>query len=117
MSIFDKMQQLTKGKNINITEESEHVAAQSVAKVGDTITGIITKVQLSDTDGTKGGFGFIASPSLPFERIFFHWSGLRQDTLRYQMLRKKMQVEFVLQFSEKSEKHEGGYRAVKIRVL
>lgn len=108
MDIFRKMQQLTRG-------ETESEPVQPI-KVGDTIQGIITNV-IHTNDTKKGGYGFIASQALPYERIFFHWSGLRQDTLRFPELKKKQKVEFILQYSEKSDNHEGGYRAIKIRVL
>lgn len=109
MDIFRKMQQLTRG-------ETEPEPKPVQPQVGDTIQGIITNVV--HTDGSKkGGYGFIASQTLPYERIFFHWSGLRQDTLRFPELRKKQKVEFILQYSERSDTHEGGYRAIKIRVL
>lgn len=116
MSIFEKMQQLTKGKG-SITEEPEIIPSKT-AQIGDTITGIITNIIHPDENtNKKGGYGFIASPQLPYERIFFHWSGLRQDTLRFPQLEKKMKIEFNLQYSEPSGTHEGGYRAIKIKVL
>lgn len=111
MGIFEQMRKLTKGESI---ESNDNL--NDKAEVGDLIQGVITNI-IHTTDEKKGGFGFIASPALPYERIFFHWSGLRQDTLRFPVLEKKMRVEFILQYSERSEQHEGGYRAVKIRVL
>lgn len=114
MGIFEQMRKLTKGEVINEGDEIPNI--NDKAEVGDTIQGIITNI-INSTDTKKGGYGFIASPALPYERIFFHWSGLRQDTLRFPELAKKMKVEFVLQYSEASDNHEGGYRAVKIKVL
>jgi len=118
MGIFERMNRLTKGEpEIEVTEPA------AKASVGDIIQGIITNVIHRGPKNKKDGFGFIASPALPYERIFFHWSGLRQDTLRFPQIEKKMKVEFMLQFSETSYnpdgsiKHEGGYRAIKIKVL
>lgn len=105
MGIFERMQKLTKPESIK--ESSE------IAKHGDTIKGTITNLVTGDeSKGKKGGYGFITSPSLPFERIFFHWSGLSQQTLRFPQLRKRMRVEFQLQHDEFN-----GYRAIKIKVL
>lgn len=57
------------------------------------------------------GYGFIISKDIPFERIFFHWSGLANDTLRFPELEKGMEVEFEAQQSDR------GWRAIKIYVL
>jgi cold shock CspA family protein len=58
------------------------------------------------------GWGFISSRDIKFTRIFFHWTALRQDTLRFEQLRNGMKVEFT------PTEHEGkGWRAIKIRVL
>lgn len=113
MGIFERMQRITKGTN-----EPETINTETKAKVGDLIQGIITNIIYPDeVKKKKGGFGFIASTALPYERIFFHWSGLRQDTFRFPQLEKKMKVEFILEYSEPSDEHEGGYRAIKIKVL
>lgn len=58
------------------------------------------------------GWGFISSPEVPFTRIFFHWTGLRQDTLNFTQLEKGMKVEFTPKIFE-GNKH----RAIKIKVL
>lgn len=114
MGIFDRMQKLTSPKR----DESETEEVVKPAQVGDTIQGIITNIIYPNkAKNKKGGFGFIGSTALPYERIFFHWSGLRQNTLRFPQLEKKMKVEFVLEYSEPSERHEGGFRAVKIKVI
>lgn len=117
MSIFERMQQLTKGITSKDEESNELINAPK-AQIGDTIQGIITNIIYPDeVKGKKGGFGFIASKQLPYERIFFHWSSLRQDTLRFPKLEKKMKVEFKLLYSEPFEEHEGGFTAVNIRVI
>lgn len=58
------------------------------------------------------GWGFISSKEIKFTRIFFHWTSLRQDTLRFQDLRNGMQVEFT-----PIEVDGKGYRAIKIKVM
>ena len=108
MSIWDKMNALTQGK---IIEEKEKLESDSIAKHGDIIEGVITNV-IKGNEKKNGGYGFITSPSLPFERIFFHWTGLRQDTLRFPEIRKRMKVEFQLQ----NDKFNG-FRAIKIKVI
>lgn len=58
------------------------------------------------------GFGFIASPEIPFTRIYFHWSGLKQDTLNFTQLKKGMEVEFI-----PITQILNGVKAIKIKVL
>lgn len=69
------------------------------------ITGRIIKV-------SRSGWGFIISKEIEFTRIFFHWTALRNDTLRFPELKRGMYVDFV-----PIEVPEKGYRAIKIRVL
>lgn len=60
----------------------------------------------------RSGWGFISSREIEFTRIFFHWTALRQDTLRFPQLQTGMTVEFTpLEIPDK------GYRAMHIRVL
>lgn len=60
----------------------------------------------------KTGWGFISSRDIEFTRIFFHWTALKQDTLRFPELRTGMYVEFTaLEIPGK------GYRAMNIRVV
>ena len=69
------------------------------------VTGRIIKV-------SKDGWGFISSKEIQFTRIFFHWTALKQDTLRFMELHAGMYVEFTpVQVQGK------GYRAVHVRVL
>lgn len=58
------------------------------------------------------GWGFISSLDIKFTRIFFHWTSLRQDTLRFQDLKNGMKVEFT-----PVEVEGKGWRAIKIRVI
>lgn len=58
------------------------------------------------------GWGFISSKEIPFTRIFFHWTALKQDTKHFTELQNQMQVEF------NTVKHpEKGLRATKLRVI
>lgn len=57
------------------------------------------------------GYGFISSKDIPFTRIFFHWTSLRPDTLKFQELRSGMKVSFVT-----FEVEDKGHRAIKIKV-
>lgn len=58
------------------------------------------------------GWGFISSPVIKYTRIFFHWTGLEQDTLHFTELKKGMKVSFLAK-----EYEERGWRAFKIFVL
>lgn len=58
------------------------------------------------------GWGFISSKDIKFTRIFFHWTSLKQDTLKFQDLKNGMKVEFTPVEVEKK-----GWRAIKIRVV
>jgi cold shock CspA family protein len=61
---------------------------------------------------SKTGWGFISSRDIQFTRIFFHWTALRQDTLKFPELKTGMHVEFTpLEIPGK------GYRAVHVRVI
>ncbi len=69
------------------------------------ITGKIIKV-------SKSGWGFISSKEIPFTRIFFHWTSLRQDSIQFPDLKTGMIVEFTPIKVENK-----GHRAVHIRVI
>lgn len=58
------------------------------------------------------GWGFITSREIPFTRIFFHWTSLKQDTLKFTELTTKMKVEFT-----PIEIEGKGWRAIKIKVI
>ena len=61
---------------------------------------------------SEDGWGFISSKEIKFTRIFFHWTSLKQDTLKFQDLKNGMKVEFT-----PVEVTDKGWRAIKIRVL
>ena len=60
------------------------------------------------------GWGFITSPDIEFTRIFFHWTGLVQNTVNFKELKRGMKVEFTEKQSPDPEK---GWRAIKIKVI
>ena len=57
------------------------------------------------------GWGFISSKDIKFTRIFFHWTSLKQDTLKFTDLKNGMKVEFT-----PVEVEGKGWRAIKIKV-
>lgn len=58
------------------------------------------------------GWGFITSQDIPFTRIFFHWTGLEGDTLKFTELKKGMKVEF-----KPMEMADKTIRAIKVRII
>lgn len=68
------------------------------------ITGKVIKV-------SKEGYGFISSKEVPFTRIFFHWTSLQANTMRFTDLRAGMKVSCVAY-----EVEDKGWRAIKIKV-
>lgn len=58
------------------------------------------------------GWGFISSKEIKFTRIFFHWTSLKQDTVKFPELKSGMKVEFT-----PVEIEGKGWRALKIEVL
>lgn len=64
-------------------------------------------IKLSDK-----GWGFISSTDMKFTRIFFHWSGLNQDTPKFPELRVGMVVDFIPIIYK-----DQGWRAIKIKVI
>ena len=70
------------------------------------VIGKIIKLELD------GGWGFISSKDIKFTRIFFHWSSLNQNTLKFDQLKRGMLVSFV-----PIEVKYKGIRAIKIEVI
>lgn len=60
---------------------------------------------------SEAGWGFISSRDIKFTRIFFHWTSLKQNTLKFQELKNGMRVEFT-----PVEVEGKGWRAIKIVV-
>jgi cold shock CspA family protein len=75
-------------------------------------TKYVGKISKVDKTEDKGGWGFISSKEIEFTRIFFHWTGLVQDTLNFKKLEKGMKVEFVAR-----EQPGRGWQAFKIKVI
>ena len=61
---------------------------------------------------SEDGWGFISSKDIKFTRIFFHWTSLKQDTLRFQDLKNGMKCEFT-----PVEVVDKGWRAIKINII
>lgn len=95
-----------------LTGDTNESVAKEKAEKEKRIKGKIIRVD-------PKGYGFIISNELPFERIFFHWSSLRSNTLRFPELRRGMTVEFVARDQGKDEvTHENkGYKAIRIVVV
>lgn len=65
------------------------------------------------------GFGFITSPEIKFERIFFHWTSLVLETLKFTELKLNMKVkcEVYEVFPTDEKPRQKGWRAIKIEVI
>ena len=92
-------------KDPTVQSEEVEKSNKPIAPNEKRVVGKIIKI-------SSGGWGFISSLEIKFTRIFFHWTALRQDTLRFQDLKNGMKVEFTpLETDGKS------WRAIKIRVI
>ena len=60
----------------------------------------------------KTGWGFISSKEIEFTRIFFHWTALSQQTVKFPELKTGMHVSFT-----PVEIPGKGFRAVHITVI
>lgn len=65
------------------------------------------------------GFGFITSPEIKFERIFFHWTSLVLETLKFTELKLNMKVkcEVYEVFPTDEKPKQKGWRAIRIEVI
>lgn len=90
------------GLEVNLKEELPEPA---VIQDSNKLKGKISFIKESK------GWGFILTPSIPFTRIFFHWTGLSNDTLHFTELRKGMKVEF------ETKEMDQGIRAIRIKVI
>lgn len=81
------------------------------------IFGKITKVDKRE-DG--GGYGFISSREIPYQRIFFHWTSLL--SYNFLELERGMEVSFIPIETKEYVNKEGevipskGWRAIKVKV-
>lgn len=89
--------------------------------------GKMEAVNIQETKQIKGkiihlnddkGFGFITSEDIKFERIFFHWTALIQDTKKFTELKIGMRVkcEAYEVFPTDRYPKQKGWRAIKIEV-
>lgn len=102
-SIYDRIMGNEKTKDEQIVGSSDELTNESNEKR------IIGKIIKLDKDG---GWGFISSKEIKFTRIFFHWTALLQNTLKFPELKTKMEVEFTaVEYPDK------GWRALRIKVL
>ncbi len=87
----------------------------------DTITEINNQVKIKGriVKLSEDGWGFITSKELKFTRIFFHWSSLIQDTIKFTELKVGMNVEFISQEVKPTDERpkQNGFRAIKICVI
>lgn len=61
---------------------------------------------------SAGGWGFISSKDIPYTRVFWHWTSLKQETLKFLDLKNGMKVAFTPVDVEGK-----GHRAIKIEVI
>lgn len=94
MGIFDRLK-----------PEEKAAITEHIKQEEKRVSGKIIKV-------SEDGWGFISSKEIKFTRIFFHWTSLRQDTLKFPELKQGMKVEFT-----PIEVQDKGWRAIKIKVL
>lgn len=102
MGIFDKIGKL----GMPLTEDTAESVELEELEKDKRIKGRI--IQLDSR-----GFGFIISDELPFERIFFHWTSLKQGTLKFPALERGMYCTFLARMQTPKEK---GYKAIRISV-
>lgn len=94
-----------------LTADTVESVAKEKAEQEKRITGKIIRVD-------PKGYGFVISNELPFERIFFHWSSLRNNTLRFPDLRRGMTLEFVARHQGYDDEGKNkGYKAIRIEVV
>ena len=85
--------------------ENQHIEDTHQADESKRVIGKIIKL-------SPEGWGFITSKEVPFTRIFFHWTSLKQNTKKFLDLKVGMTVSFIpIEIDEK------GTRAIKIQVV
>jgi cold shock CspA family protein len=104
VSIFDRMYR--EQKMVNDTENLiKNNIEHNVSHLDNRYIGRIIKLN-------KRGYGFISCPEIPFTKIFFHWTALRQNTKKFNELEVGNKVEF-----SKEEVVDKGTRALRINIL
>lgn len=92
-------------KLVDEVVENQHIEDTHQADESKRVTGKIIKL-------SPEGWGFITSKEVPFTRIFFHWTSLKQNTKKFLDLKVGMTVSFIpIEIDEK------GTRAIKIQVV
>lgn len=99
------MQKLLEKMGLRMNEDKLSAVLPEHEQNAQEITGKIIKV-------SSKGFGFISTQDVPFTRIFFHWTALRNDTLKFTDIRAGMKVT-ALAFEVEGK----GWRAIKIKIL
>lgn len=84
---------------------NEEIKLEDIKSVDKRTVGKIIKL-------SREGWGFISSKEIKFTRIFFHWTSLKQETLKFTELKNGMKVEFT-----PVEVENKGIRAIRIQVL
>lgn len=110
MSIFDGILGNKSGRPL-VADTEESVKKEKEAKEKR----IVGKIIRTD----PRGYGFITSEEIPFERIFWHWTSLTFDTLKFPAIRRGMKVEFVPrhQGTDPETGKDKGYKAIRIAII
>lgn len=112
MNIFDGILG-NKGKPLT-ADTPESVKKEETAAKEAREKRIVGKIIRTD----PRGYGFITSEEIPFERIFWHWTSLTFDTLKFPDIRRGMKVEFVPRHQGKDENNKDkGYKAIRISII
>ena len=112
MGIFDRIS--GSGKPL-VADTEESVKKDEIVQKEAKEKRIIGKIIRTD----PRGYGFITSNEIPFERIFWHWTSLTFDTLKFPDIRRGMKVEFVPrhQGQDFETKKDKGYKAIRITII
>jgi cold shock CspA family protein len=71
-----------------------------------------TKIEGKIIAKSKSGYGFITSIEIPFKRIFFHWTALKNDGPGFLDVKIGDRVRFT-----PIELNEKGWRAVNVEII
>jgi len=105
-------------KSVGMTSQGENNVEQAaVDSTGGSVEVGVKKEEAPKVTGkiikvSEDGWGFIISQEIKFTRIFFHWTSLVHDTLKFPELKRGMQVEFV-----PVDKGDRGFHAIKVKVV
>jgi len=85
--------------------KEDETEAEKAPELPNRITGTIYVL--------KTDYGFIESPEIPQERIYFHWKSLNHNTKRFKDLKKGDKVEFTPRLYDPKK----GWQALRVLVL